>query len=209
MLPTQDMGFPVCNQLTDYYFLFFLTVLSTLSLPLSDCSFLNGSSPGSLSPPLPPVSYGSLSPPPVSNSPGLLSYGCTRAFPYPLSPTTPQRLYIPPNQNPAFFWSSLHHHSLCEKREHRDGGGRWRWTTSTMCLVCYWAILLLCWMFGWFSFLGRLVFKRRPFCNSYVKLTQEGLHSFCSQCYSMRQRYMLSGILRTSNSDVTPFEVDI
>uniref|UniRef100_A0AAZ3QYH3 Probable RNA-binding protein 46 n=1 Tax=Oncorhynchus tshawytscha TaxID=74940 RepID=A0AAZ3QYH3_ONCTS len=35
--------------------------------------------------------------------PGLLSYGCTRAFPYPLSPTTPQRLYIPPNQNPAFF----------------------------------------------------------------------------------------------------------
>uniref|UniRef100_A0AAZ3QLY2 Probable RNA-binding protein 46 n=1 Tax=Oncorhynchus tshawytscha TaxID=74940 RepID=A0AAZ3QLY2_ONCTS len=68
-----------------------------------DCSFLNGSSPGSLSPPLPPVSYGSLSPPPVSNSPGLLSYGCTRAFPYPLSPTTPQRLYIPPNQNPAFF----------------------------------------------------------------------------------------------------------
>uniref|UniRef100_A0A674AMV7 Probable RNA-binding protein 46 n=1 Tax=Salmo trutta TaxID=8032 RepID=A0A674AMV7_SALTR len=35
--------------------------------------------------------------------PGLLSYGCTRAFPYPLSPTTPQRLYIPPNQIPAFF----------------------------------------------------------------------------------------------------------
>uniref|UniRef100_A0A674AP40 Probable RNA-binding protein 46 n=1 Tax=Salmo trutta TaxID=8032 RepID=A0A674AP40_SALTR len=68
-----------------------------------DCSFLNGSSPGSLSPPLPPVPYGSLSPPPVSNSPGLLSYGCTRAFPYPLSPTTPQRLYIPPNQIPAFF----------------------------------------------------------------------------------------------------------
>uniref|UniRef100_A0A4W5J8Z0 Probable RNA-binding protein 46 n=1 Tax=Hucho hucho TaxID=62062 RepID=A0A4W5J8Z0_9TELE len=36
-------------------------------------------------------------------NPGLLSYGCTRAFPYPLSPTTPQRLYIPSNQNPAFF----------------------------------------------------------------------------------------------------------
>ncbi|KAL0970673.1 hypothetical protein UPYG_G00245540 [Umbra pygmaea] len=55
-----------------------------------DCSFVNGNSPGSVSPP-----------PAFSNSTGLLSYGCTRAVsysPYPLSPslphpTTPQRLY--------------------------------------------------------------------------------------------------------------------
>uniref|UniRef100_A0A6Q2YG12 Probable RNA-binding protein 46 n=1 Tax=Esox lucius TaxID=8010 RepID=A0A6Q2YG12_ESOLU len=63
-----------------------------------DCSFLGCNSPGSLSPP-----------PPLSSGTGLLSYGCTRAFPYPpypLSPSlhnTPQRLCIPPNQNTAFF----------------------------------------------------------------------------------------------------------
>uniref|UniRef100_A0A3P8XVG2 Probable RNA-binding protein 46 n=1 Tax=Esox lucius TaxID=8010 RepID=A0A3P8XVG2_ESOLU len=59
---------------------------------------LGCNSPGSLSPP-----------PPLSSGTGLLSYGCTRAFPYPpypLSPSlhnTPQRLCIPPNQNTAFF----------------------------------------------------------------------------------------------------------
>lgn len=30
MLPTQDMGFPVCNQLTDYYYFYFFKLFSLL-----------------------------------------------------------------------------------------------------------------------------------------------------------------------------------